>query len=367
MLALDYRPRTLDGLVGQRHVVRVLGRLLESAKLPAGLLLAGPRGCGKTTTARIVAAALNCENPHGSDPCGECLTCREIQAGRHSSTLEMDAASQGLVEDIRRLREQVLYAHDGKFRVVILDEAHSMSVEAFNALLKQLEEPPPEVLYILVTTRPDKILETVVSRLMGFAFRPLSTKAIEARLKYVAEKEGFELGDELCGRIAEYADGGMRDALMLMEQLQVAGDLTLDGFESLVGTISDELCAEVLRFAAQKDFVALSHIVDDNVRGIGARSLIEALTVLLVKVLRVHLGDKGRRQVAIDLADEVSQQQIVDLLQVMWDVRKLRHGRGQDRVTLQLAFALMCGDAPTKKAMPSQAKMSEDEMEGLFS
>jgi len=278
----------------------------------------------------------------------------------------MDAASQGLVEDIRKLREQVMYAHDGKFRVVVLDEAHSMSAEAFNALLKQLEEPPPEVIYILVTTRPDKILETVVSRLMSFAFRPLSTKAIEARLKYVAEQEGFELDDELSGRIAEYADGGMRDALMLMEQLQVASDLTLDGFESLVGTVSDELCAEVLRFAVQKDFAALSHIIDDNVRGIGAHPLIEALTMLLVKVLRIHLGDKGRRQVAIDLADEISQPQVVSLLQTMWDVRKMRRGRGQDRVTLQLAFALMCGDAPTKKTMPSQAKMSEETMEEMF-
>lgn len=372
MLALDYRPVRLDDLVGQKHISKVLGHLLEKyksgkMKIPAGFLFSGPRGTGKTSTARILSMALNCENPDGVEPCGECVTCQEIKKGHHSSTLEIDAASNGSVEDIRKLRDFVMHRHDGKYRVIVLDECHSMSREAFNALLKQLEEPPPNVLYILVTTAPERVIQTVISRLMWFEFRPLSAKAIAARLRHVADIEKFNMDDEVCTRIAIHADGGMRDALMITEQLLIADDLNIKGFESLVGTISDELCAKIIRLAGQKDFVVLSEFIEENARGVGVAPLVESITNMLVNLLRVQLGDKGTTLTA-ELAEEISQLQILGLLKTMWDVRRMRRSPGQDRLTLQLALALMCGDAvPKKTASSTSKKLSGDQLDAMFS
>jgi DNA polymerase-3 subunit gamma/tau len=241
-----------------------------------------------------------------------------------------------------------------------------MSREAFNALLKQLEEPPPNVLYILVTTQPERVIQTVISRLMWFEFRALSTKSIVARLRHVADCEGYDLDDELCGRIAEYADGGMRDALMILEQLVIADDLTIEGFESLVGTISDELCASIIRLANDKDFVALSSFVEEKARGIGVNPLVEGITRMLVKVLRSYLGATGGT-LEEELAEELSQHQIISLLKTMWDVRKMRRGRGQDRLTLQLALALLCGDATPQKVTAKKGnKLTDEQVTKMF-
>jgi DNA polymerase-3 subunit gamma/tau len=375
MFALDYRPRTLSDLAGQRHVSKVLMRLLElwrdgKVKMPAGFMFYGVRGSGKTTTARIISMALNCTNLKGIEPCGECMVCKNIQLGVHSSTLEFDAASHGLVDDIRQLREQVMYSHDGNYRVVILDEAHSISKEGFNALLKQLEEPPPNVMYVLVTTQPEKIPETVLSRLMSFEFRPLSNKDIEARLQLVAESEKFKLDPDLAARIADYSDGGLRDALMLMEQLHIANDLTVSGFEELVGTVNDKVCADIIKMAARKDYVTLSSKVDEYAKGIGTQVILEAVAAMLIKVLRVHLGEKVKG-IETAVAQSVSKQQVMTLLKVMWDVRRMRKNRSQDRVTLQLAFALMCGDGASviqaPKVQQVEKKLESADVDAVFS
>jgi DNA polymerase-3 subunit gamma/tau len=198
-LARRYRPQTFDEMVGQKHIRPILKRLVvNQEKLPPVLLFAGTRGTGKTTAARIIAKALNCTpepplDPNANRPCNECPSCLAVTIGNSLDVLEVDAASNGGVAEIRKIKDMVGYAVGGQWRVVLLDEAHSMSKEAFNALLKVLEEPPPQTLFVLLTTEPGKIIDTIVSRSMSFDFRRVTVADIVERLKFIAANENIQV------------------------------------------------------------------------------------------------------------------------------------------------------------------------------
>ena len=242
-LALKYRPQTFDQIVGQEHVTTILTALIKKEAIPCGVLFQGSRGTGKTSTARILAAALNCDNT--TRPCRQCVSCIAIQDERSDSVLEVDAASHGLVDDIRTLREAARYSHSGKYRVFIIDEAHMLSKAASNALLKILEEPPEDVLFIFATTEPSKIIETIRSRLMPFEFHRLSQVQIVKQLKYIAEQEGLQIDDELLPKIAAMVDGGMRDAIISLEQLCLYG-ADAQSFDELFGVVSRDIYAKLI-------------------------------------------------------------------------------------------------------------------------
>lgn len=234
-LALKFRPKSFDDLAGQNAVQVILRQMVQTGKVPHALLFDGTRGTGKTTTARILAAALNCDTPPG--PCGHCVSCKSVFDGASLDVLEIDAASNGLVDNIRELRQQVMYRVGGNYRVVILDEAHSMSTAAFNALLKTLEEPPPFTVFILCTTEPRRIPDTVMSRCMPFTFRRLAVADIVGRLTQIAAAEQLDTEPALLQLIAERAAGAMRDAVMSLDQMARVGIRTAEAYTYLMGDL----------------------------------------------------------------------------------------------------------------------------------
>ncbi|HKW22248.1 MAG TPA: DNA polymerase III subunit gamma/tau [Ktedonobacterales bacterium] len=214
-----WRSQTFADLVGQEEVVRTLLNAVRDGRLAHAYLFCGPRGTGKTSVARLLAKAINCQNPHNGEPCNECISCQEITSGRSPDVIEIDAASNTGVDNIRELRENVnLLGSDGHHKVYIIDEVHMLSTSAFNALLKTLEEPPPHVIFVLATTEAHKVLPTIISRCQRFDFRRHRMRDIVSHLRHVAEGEGLTLEPAAAEMIARAAQGGMRDALSLLDQ-----------------------------------------------------------------------------------------------------------------------------------------------------
>lgn len=342
-LALEYRPRTFSDLVGQRPVRVVLEAMVGKGKVPPALLFSGVRGTGKTTTARILAAALNCSGEGA--PCGVCPSCFAVARGVSSDVIEVDAASNGLVADIRRLNETVLYATGGEWRVVLLDEAHSMSREAFNALLKTLEEPPEQTVFVLLTTEPGRILETVVSRCMTFEFRKIPAAEIVERLRFITSDAGLEAcDDDLLSEIAERADGGLRDAIMLLDQLSQVGITTLEAYLEFVG--DTDPAPRILKALLGGDVTGAWAIVDDAVSRTGSASEVaSSLGSLCRDLLVIHAGGDcrktgGRLAARIELAKRLDAGQVFQVVRVLWDLKtKIRPD--DQAVGLELAVALI--------------------------
>ena len=268
-----YRPLTFDSVVGQRHIVSTLEHAVAEGRLSHAYLFCGPRGTGKTTMARILAKALLCQQAEGARaqgasgcmPDGTCPECEAIAAGTHPDVYELDAASRTGVDNVREeIINSVSFAPvRGAYKVYIIDEVHMLSPAAFNALLKTLEEPPAHVVFILCTTDPQKILETILSRCQRFDFHRISMEDIEGRLHYVCEQEGFECDEEALQIVARHARGGMRDALSTLEQLSVFGDgaVRVGDARSLLGEASGAILAQFSKGIARRDVATLFGLV----------------------------------------------------------------------------------------------------------
>jgi DNA polymerase-3 subunit gamma/tau len=256
VLARRYRPQTFDEVVGQDHVSRTLKNAITQGRLAHAYLFTGPRGVGKTSSARILAKSLNCVNGPTTTPCGVCDFCADIAAGRSLDVIEIDGASNRGIDEIRDLRENARYAASpGKKRIYIVDEVHMLTNEARNALLKILEEPPPHVLFIFATTQPSKVLPTILSRCQRFDFRRIPTEAIVGRLREIGAKEKFALDDDVYYLIARRADGGLRDAESLLDQvISFAGKkASREQAEEVLGIVGSELYFALGEAIAQRN------------------------------------------------------------------------------------------------------------------
>lgn len=266
-----FRPITFDEMVGQEHITKTLKNQIMAGRVGHAYLFNGGRGTGKTSAAKILARAINCLNPKDGEPCNECEMCKGILSGSNTDVVEMDAASNNSVEDIRSIREEVNFLPtSSKYRVYIIDEVHMLSTGAFNALLKTLEEPPEHVKFILATTEPQKLPATILSRCQRFDFKKISNSDIIKRLKEVCKKSEIEITDEALNTIAILSEGAMRDALSILERCVQDGlkNINEDNIKDLVGipkiTYIQEIIDGILEYNIEKVLTALDAVINEG-------------------------------------------------------------------------------------------------------
>ena len=261
-----YRPKNFSDVIGQEHIVRTLKNQIESNNVGHAYLFCGTRGTGKTSTAKIFSRAVNCTNLHNDEPCNECENCREILEDKTMDVVEIDAASNNSVDDIRELRENVKYSPaKAKYKVYIIDEVHMLSQGAFNALLKTLEEPPSYVIFILATTEPHKIPATILSRCQRFDFKRVTVKDISSRMRYICEKEGIEADEKALNLIARNSQGALRDALSILDQcISFEGNkISYNDVIELLGSVNIEQLFDLAESIIKEDTRKSLQILND--------------------------------------------------------------------------------------------------------
>jgi DNA polymerase-3 subunit gamma/tau len=354
VLARKWRPQTFDQVVGQTTVTRTLKNALASGRIGHAFLLSGPRGVGKTTTARVLAKALNCAAGEGPrpEPCGQCASCQEIAAGTSMDVQEIDGATHNGVEQVRELRESARYspARD-RFKIWIIDEVHMLSTGAFNALLKTLEEPPPRVKFVFATTEYHKIPDTIVSRCQQYDFRLIPARELQAHLREVATGEKVSVSDETLGRIARAAEGSVRDALSLFDQvLSFSGQEVRDeDVSALLGLIDRELLLAVSRGVAAGDSLALLDTVERLAdHGVDYRNFVRELLLHFREVLLLKLAPPGsallaslppeERERLRPLGEAYSEEDLLRVVEVLTDADTELRLAQDPRVTVELAL-----------------------------
>lgn len=309
-----YRPLTFSDIIGQENVTKILKNQIDSQKISHAYIFSGCRGTGKTSAAKVFARAINCLNPHDGEPCNECEVCKKILEGTTTDVVEMDAASNNSVDNIRQIRQEVAYSTvDTKYRIYIIDEAHMLTTSAFNALLKTLEEPPENVVFILATTEQHKIPITILSRCLKFEFRRLSNENIINRLEYVLKNEAIEYEKKAVEYIAKLADGALRDALSILDRCQseTKNILKYDDILKITGGIEIEKIQELISYIFKLDSVSSVNLLEEIIKS--GRDLRQVNSELLEEILNILINKNNERK-NYDTIDDSRIIKIIDRL-----------------------------------------------------
>jgi DNA polymerase-3 subunit gamma/tau len=361
VISLRYRPQDFDELTGQNHVVLSLKGAIKSGRMGHAFLFAGPRGVGKTTTARILAKSLNCIEGPTVHPCQKCQSCREIALSRSIDVIEIDGASNRGIDEIRNLREAIQYSPlHSQHKIYIIDEVHMLTTEAFNALLKTLEEPPPSVIFIFATTNPVKVPQTILSRCERFIFKRLSVREICARLRSIAEKEKIEVADRALHYIALRADGSVRDGESILEQLVsfVEGKITEDDVFKLIGFLGSEFYVELIRNIIDKKYADVLRLLNRGIED-GAnpleiyRGMVDYMraALLVYSNLPAELVDLSDDEIAKIESMMLGREKTMSMLEVLLNSEDLIKRSMNTRVAVEL---LLCQLIRSIEARPPQ-------------
>ena len=372
-----YRPQGWAEVVGQQHVVQTIRNSIAADRVGHAYLFAGPRGTGKTTLARLLAKAVNCLNEDKSKrPCNECDYCRAVNENRFLDLIEIDAASNTSVDDVRDLRDKINFAPtQGKFKIYIIDEVHMLSTAAFNALLKTLEEPPPHAIFVLATTEIHKIPATVLSRCQRHEFRRVPVDEIVANLQHIAAAENIQADDDALALIARQSTGGMRDAQSLLDQLSSTGErITMELAQTVLGTATSQtvldLVASILDGEAGRGLETIHHALDG---GADPRALARQIVDYLRGLMLIQMGNESQVETTKDIKKKMSEHasaftpaDVLRMMRIFNEAAADSRGSWQPSLSLELAFAEtleapaesapVTPGAPKQGAKPSAAK-----------
>ena len=364
-----WRPQTFDEVVGQQHITETLKNQVKSGRLSHAYIFIGTRGTGKTTCARILAKAVNCEHPVDGNPCGMCRSCRGIAEGSVLDVVELDAASNNSVDNVRALREEAVFSPASvKKRVYIIDEVHMLSAAAFNALLKILEEPPEHLMFILATTELQKVPATILSRCQRHSFKRIDAAAIAQYLEYIAAQEQFTLTHEAAELIARLADGGVRDALSLLDQCSASEKIDLDAVYNTMGLAGNRRTAAMLKLILEhrteqvlKDFNAMW------MDGKDPAVFLTELTGLLRDTLMMKVAPKGGQslisgaydnQTLLSLAGRMTQEEILSAMETLQNAQNLMRGSAAPKTAAELCLVSLCDSTLGESVGQLRARIS---------
>lgn len=348
-----WRSRTFDELVGQEHITTTLQNAVLEGRLAHAYLFAGPRGTGKTSTAKLLAKLLNCTNrpPDKAEPCNECSLCRQITRGHSMDIIEIDAASNRGIDEIRDLREKIKFAPaEALYKVYIIDEVHMLTTEAFNALLKTLEEPPPRTIFVLATTEPNKLLPTVVSRCQRFDFKRLGIETIIKRMENVSQAEGFSITSKALTLLAQAASGSLRDALSLLDQVVAFNgtDITEVGVTKALGMSSRGIVLQLSRAIEEHNAGELLNIIDTAIAdGADLSQLLVDLTAHYRGLLLLNLGGEDthlvtvseeERRLLITQVKNASPETFIRAIKILGEIKNELRWNDQGRIAAEMGL-----------------------------
>lgn len=364
-----FRPVTFSEMVGQEHITKTLKNQLLAGRVGHAYLFNGGRGTGKTSAAKILARAINCLNPKDGEPCNECEICKGILSGANTDVVEMDAASNNSVEDIRAIREEVNFLPtSSKYRVYIIDEVHMLSTGAFNALLKTLEEPPEHVKFILATTEPQKLPATILSRCQRFDFKKISNEDIIKRLKEVCEKSEIEITEAALNIIAILSEGAMRDALSILERCVQDGlkNINEDNIKDLVGipkiTYIQEIVSGILDYDIQKVLISLDSVINEG-------KDVTNLTWEIIKYIRDLLIYKTTGKIEIyseneikklkELAEKATKERLLNLVYELSELQNNIKTSSQKLIIFQAGIIKLCNKQSGNSNVDLERRVSD--------
>lgn len=353
-----YRPQTFSEVIGQTHIKKILENEIKMGRISHAYLFSGPRGVGKTTLGRIFAKAINCEKrkENSSEPCNECFSCQEIMAGKSLDLIEIDAASNRGINEIKELRDGVRFTPSyGKYKIFIIDEAHQITQDAFNALLKTLEEPPPHAIFILVTTEAHKIPVTIASRCQKFNFSKVSLSEIFERLKKIAKQEGVKIEERVLKNIARLSQGFVRDAESMLGQVLSLNDkeITLEEAEIILPRLESEKINEMIKYLFKKDTQKSIELINKlTEEGIDLKQFNLDLIESLRKILLVKIGAKIERysfsldekieDEILSLAKEFKTEELIKIIEEFIRVKTLLEYTEIPQLPFELAIVKIC-------------------------